>query len=161
MKEASVIIVSFNSLLGSTKPCLESLFQNTAGLDYEVIVVDNGSQDGTQEFLKLRAGADPRLRYIANPSNLGYAAANNIGLAAAQGECLVLLNSDTLVTDQSLAKLTRFLRANPDVGLAGPSQISLVTSKGFSSKAAALPTRWHKARSGPPTARATFSGPNG
>ena len=89
MKELSVIIVSFNRLLDTTKPCLESVSQNTAGLDYEVIVVDNGSQDGTQEFLRQRAGAEPRLRWIGNPSNLGYAAANNLGLAAAQGECLI------------------------------------------------------------------------
>ena len=120
MKEASIIIVSFNGLLETTKPCLESIFEHTDGLDYEIIVVDNASQDATQDFLKQTAAAQPRLRWIGNRSNLGYAAANNLGLAAAQGECLILLNSDTLVTDQSLAKLAAFVRANPEVGLAGP-----------------------------------------
>jgi GT2 family glycosyltransferase len=120
MKEVSVIIVSFNGLLETTQPCLESIFEHAGGLDYEVIVVDNASQDATQDFLKRTAAAQPRLRWIGNRSNLGYAAANNLGLAAAQGECLVLLNSDTIVTAQSLAKLASFVRASPEVGLAGP-----------------------------------------
>lgn len=120
MKEVSIIIASFNGLQETTKPCLESIFDHTAGLDYEVIVVDNASQDGTQDFLKQTAAVQPRLRWFGNQSNLGYAAANNLGLDAAQGECLILLNSDTIVTDQSLARLVSFVRAHPDVGLAGP-----------------------------------------
>jgi GT2 family glycosyltransferase len=120
MKEVSVIIVSFNGLLETTQPCLESIFEHAGGLDYEVIVVDNASQDATQDFLKRTAAAQPRLRWIGNQSNLGYAAANNLGLAAAQGECLVLLNSDTIVTAQSLGRLASFVRASSEVGLAGP-----------------------------------------
>ena len=120
MKEVSIIIVSFNGLLETTKPCVESIFEHTVGLDYEIIVVDNASQDATPDFLKQTAAVQPRLRWFGNRSNLGYAAANNLGLAAAQGDCLVLLNSDTIVTDQSIAKLASFVCTNPDVGLAGP-----------------------------------------
>lgn len=122
MKEVgiSIIIVSYNKLTDTTEPCLESIFQHGQGLDYEVIVVDNDSQDGTREYLKQTAATHESLRWIANPSNLGYAIANNIGIKAARGRILVLLNSDTQITPHSLDRLASFLRDHPDVGLAGP-----------------------------------------
>lgn len=120
MKELSIIIVSFNSLAQTTRPCLESIFKNTTGIDFEVIVVDNDSKDGTQEFLAKAALTEPRLRVLVNSANLGYAAANNQGIEVAVGNCLVLLNSDTEVTPQSMATLARYLRVHPEVGLVGP-----------------------------------------
>jgi GT2 family glycosyltransferase len=120
MTRISIIIVSFNGLTETTQPCLESIFEHAKALEYEVIVVDNHSEDGTAEFLKRTATRQPRLRWILNASNLGFAAANNVGLAAARGDCLVLLNSDTVITAGSLERLAQFLEAHHNVGLAGP-----------------------------------------
>src|SRR6266571_3056200 len=122
MKEVgiSIIIVSYNNLAETTKPCLESIFQHAAGWNYEVIAVDNKSGDGTRDYLKQTAEKQPSLRWIGNQSNVGYAAANNIGIGKARGEVLVLLNSDTEITPQSLTGLAAFLKQHPDVGLVGP-----------------------------------------
>ena len=117
---ASIVIVSYNSLWETTAPCLESIFGLTDYPDYEVIVVDNNSSDGTPDFLARLAESEPRLTCVLNRSNRGFAGGNNDGLARATGSFLVLLNSDTLVTPGWLDKLLRPLKDDAQVGLAGP-----------------------------------------
>jgi GT2 family glycosyltransferase len=114
----SIVIVTYNNL-PFTKLCLASLIQNTIAPDYEVIVVDNASTDGTPDYLGELAQANPLVRVIINDTNRGFAAANNQGLAAARGEVLVLLNNDTIVPPLWLAALVSRLD-DPRVGLAGP-----------------------------------------
>lgn len=115
----SVVVLTFNNL-ELTRPCLASLERHTPHGDYEVIVVDNASTDGSPAYLQeWAAGRDDRT-VILNDSNRGFAAGNNQGLAAARGEYLVLLNNDTEVTQGWMGTLVNHLQRNPDLGIVGP-----------------------------------------
>ncbi len=113
MMKASIIILSWNgmSYLG---PCLDAVLAQDYP-DFEVIVVDNGSADGSADFVATRY---PQVRLIRNARNLGFAAGSNIGLRAAAGEVLVLLNQDTEVCPGWLAALVTALQ-DPTIGIVG------------------------------------------
>jgi GT2 family glycosyltransferase len=113
--EVSVLLTSWNTR-EQTRACLTSLHRVAAGLDYEVIAVDNGSRDGSADVL----AADPRVRLIRNPTNLGFAAAVNQAHRVARGELLLILNSDVRFHDHSLAILVEFLRRHPAAAGASP-----------------------------------------
>jgi GT2 family glycosyltransferase len=115
---ASIVVLTYNNLQ-FTQMCLSSVLAATEYPEYEVIVVDNGSSDGTPEQLVELASVHPNVRVVLNDSNLGFAAGNNRGLAAARGDVLVLLNNDTIVARGWLTRLIRHL-ADPDVGAVGP-----------------------------------------
>lgn len=113
----SVVVVTFNNL-AFTKLCLASLLLNTSYANYEVVLVDNASTDGTPEYLRAVVEQNPHVRVLENARNTGFAAASNQGLAAAQGDVLVLLNNDTIVAPTWLGLLEHL--ADPGVGLLGP-----------------------------------------
>ncbi len=115
----SIIIPTYNNL-ELTQNCLESIWEHTPPRLYELIVVDNGSEDGTGEFLEDLAAAG-RVRLIANPTNLGYARACNQGARPARGELLVMLNNDTLATPGWLEALLE--------GLGGDDRVAAVGAK--------------------------------
>lgn len=115
---ASVIVITYNNLL-LNKLCLESIIRNTEYPNYEVIVVDNNSIDGTPAYLRYMAARYPGIHVILNPTNNGFARANNQGIAQSTGEYLVLLNNDTIVPPGWLSRLLRHLQ-NPAVGVVGP-----------------------------------------
>jgi GT2 family glycosyltransferase len=115
----SIVVVSFNNLL-FTRLCLESLLANTEYPNYEVLVVDNASTDGTVEYLRRLAPMYPQVRLLLNDANVGFAAANNRALEQAAGEMLTLLNNDTIVPKGWLTGLVRHLQ-NPEIGLVGPT----------------------------------------
>ena len=117
---ASMIIVTYNNLPFS-RLCLQSLYSHTDWPNFEVIVVDNASTDGTREYLREAEQQFPHLRVVLNEANLGFAAANNIGLQIARGEYLVLLNNDTVVVRGWLSTLIRHLAADASIGLIGPA----------------------------------------
>jgi GT2 family glycosyltransferase len=117
-QSASIIVVTCNGLV-FTRLCLEGLLANTDHPDFELIVVDNGSHDGTTAYLTRLAERDARVRVLLNGRNLGFAPACNQGLGLAGGEHLVLLNNDTMVPPGWLSGLLPHL-ANPGVGLVGP-----------------------------------------
>jgi GT2 family glycosyltransferase/glycosyltransferase involved in cell wall biosynthesis len=116
---ASVIVLCYNNL-DFTKACLSSLERHTRYLDWELIVVDNASSDGTADWLREWARDRDDVVLVLNEKNLGFAGGNNSGLAAARGDVLVLLNNDTYVTVGWLHGLVRHLRENPSLGLVGP-----------------------------------------
>lgn len=120
MPETSIILVTYNNLYEATVPCLDSIFQHTDNEDYEVIVVDNNSSDGTPAYLTERARREPRLRCVPNTVNRGFAGGNNDGIRAASGSVLVLLNNDTRVSEGWLAGLRTSLREDGSIGLVGP-----------------------------------------
>lgn len=113
----SVLVVAHNGK-GFTEPCLLSLLEGESWPSLEVVVVDNGSTDGTSGFL---AGLrDPRLRVVPLPENRGFAAGNNAGLAACTGRFVVLLNNDTVVPPGLIGRLLPHLEVDPALGLVGP-----------------------------------------
>jgi GT2 family glycosyltransferase len=118
--ECSIIIVTFNGLHDSTIPCLESIFRSTGNEDYEIVVVDNNSSDGTPAYLKELAKRESRVKLVLNASNRGFAGGNNDGIRAASGNCFILLNNDIQVTDGWLTKLRESLQNDHSIGLIGP-----------------------------------------
>jgi GT2 family glycosyltransferase/glycosyltransferase involved in cell wall biosynthesis/tetratricopeptide (TPR) repeat protein len=112
----SIIIPAFNHQ-DLTRQCLASLQACTPAPPCEIIVVDNGSTDGTIQFLKGEEQAG-RLRAILNPENAGFARACNQGARAARADLLLFLNNDTQVTSGWLGALTKALR-RPQTGIAG------------------------------------------
>jgi GT2 family glycosyltransferase len=115
---ASIVVITHNGLTFS-RLCLESVLSNTAAHDFELIVVDNGSADGTRAYLHRLAASDARVRVLLNGRNMGFAPACNQGLGLALGEHLVLLNNDTMVAPGWLSGLLGHL-GDPGVGLVGP-----------------------------------------
>jgi GT2 family glycosyltransferase/glycosyltransferase involved in cell wall biosynthesis len=116
---ASVVVLCYNNL-EFTKACLHSIERHTRYLDWELVVVDNASSDGTADWLREWARERPDVVLVLNDQNLGFAGGNNVGMAAARGDVLVLLNNDTYVTDGWLYGLVRHLREDPSLGLVGP-----------------------------------------
>jgi GT2 family glycosyltransferase len=112
---ASVIIPNWNGA-PHLPSCLDALQRQTY-TDYEAIVVDNGSSDGS---LSLLTRHYPQVRVIALPHNLGFAGGSNVGLRAASGEILVILNNDTKVEPGWLEALLSALEKHPDAGMATP-----------------------------------------
>ena len=95
--DVSIIIVNYNTL-HVLRPCLDSIIEQTTGLDYEIIVVDNGSTDGSIEML----ADDKRVLFIPTGENLGFGKANNKGLEHAKGKYIFFLNSDTLLKNNAV-----------------------------------------------------------
>ncbi|WP_432535517.1 glycosyltransferase [Kineococcus arenarius] len=111
----SVVIPLFNRA-DLTGQCLAALVEHTPEDLYEVVLVDNGSTDGTAELL---AGLGGDVTVISNPENRGFAAACNQGAAAARGDVVLLLNNDVIVTEGWLEPLVDVLDRQPDVGAVG------------------------------------------
>lgn len=120
MPELSIIIPVFNCL-ELTRACLASL-EETIGRrdDFEVIISDDASTDGTPEWLKSLPA--PRYRFVRHESNRGYAAANNTAVKIAQGKSIVLLNNDTVLLPGWLDALYRVLEKAPRAGVVGNVQ---------------------------------------
>jgi GT2 family glycosyltransferase/glycosyltransferase involved in cell wall biosynthesis len=115
----SVVVVTYNNL-ALTRACLDSLEQRTHYGNFEIIVVDNASADGTPEYLNAWAEISAGRHVILNVRNRGFSAANNQGLEKARGEYLVLLNNDTEVSQGWLRTLMNHLRLDHTLGMIGP-----------------------------------------
>lgn len=113
--ELSIIIVNFNRKEYLLKG-LGSIFRSLKNPDFEVIVVDNNSSDGSVEAVREKF---PAVQIIVNDQNQGFGAANNQAVKEARGEFLMLLNNDTCVLDGAIEKLVNFLRRHPEAGLIG------------------------------------------
>lgn len=99
--------------------CLESLRRSTFR-DYEILIADNGSVDGTLEYLR----AQPDVRLMENGYNAGFTKGTNQGIAAGSGKYILWLNTDTVLREDSLQKLIDFLEANPRAGIVGPKVLN-------------------------------------
>ena len=115
----SIAVVTFDNLLFN-RMCLESLLANTDYANYELLVVDNASTDGTPEYLRRLAASHPHVRLILNQVNVGFAAANNLALRVASGDVLILLNNDTIVPKGWVLGLVQYLQ-DEKIGLVGPT----------------------------------------
>ncbi len=120
VKDLTISIVSYNSL-NFLKECLDSILRNPPALDYEIIVVDNASNDGTVEFVKKNY---PEVALISNNRNIGFAAANNKSIEKSHSKYVLLINSDCRVYEKSLDSLVEFMKKNPKIGIAGPKIVN-------------------------------------
>lgn len=96
--------------------CLKSVFEETQGIDYEVIVSDNGSADGSVGYVRENFG---KVRIVENRTNLGFARGNNAGIQLAQGEYILILNPDTIIRNNALEKLVAYAERHPEAGAFG------------------------------------------
>lgn len=118
MIDLSVVIITYNSrqLL---EPCIDSVRHATTRIKYEIIVVENGSSDGSVEWLKTQDDVIS----IFNRANMGVAPARNQGLMTAKGRYLLILDVDTRVEPGALDTLTQCMDSNPGVGLGAPKLV--------------------------------------
>lgn len=110
----SIALVNWNSC-DLTRNCIKSIIKNVDGMPYEIIVVDNNSIDGSIQMIENNF---PNAILIKNKDNLGFAEANNQAFDISQGEYFLLLNTDTIVHENSIQKLISFLEQNPKIGAA-------------------------------------------
>jgi GT2 family glycosyltransferase/2-polyprenyl-3-methyl-5-hydroxy-6-metoxy-1,4-benzoquinol methylase len=115
----SVVIPAFNRL-DMTKRCVTSIFEAAGSVAFEVVVVDNGSSDGTSDWLRAESRNRNDLVAVVNDSNLGFAGGVNRGARAARGRVIVICNNDVVVTDGWLDRLTVVLDAHSDVAIVSP-----------------------------------------
>jgi len=114
--DISVIIVSYNTreLLLT---CLKSVFASRGAGEFEVIVVDNASTDGSRDAVRKNY---PAVKIIENPGNVGCSGGNNVGFKAASGKYMLLLNSDAELRPDGMKLLGEFMDSHPGAGAAGP-----------------------------------------
>ena len=113
--DMSLVIVSFNTR-DILLRCLGSIKKHTQDISYEVIVVDNASEDGTVNAI-VELFSD--VEVIANDDNRGFSAANNQGISASKGRKIALLNPDTLLTENSFKRIIDFWERHPDFSILG------------------------------------------
>ena len=114
----SIVILTFNQLR-YTKECIRSIQKYTPE-KHEIIFIDNGSTDGTLEWLKKLIKKYPNYKLINNKINLGFAKGCNQGIKASSGEFIILLNNDVVVTENWLSGMLECLNFRPNVGIVGP-----------------------------------------
>lgn len=102
--DISIIIVNYNTKQ-VTQNCLDSIFEKTEGVSYEIILVDNASTDGSKEHFS----QESNIKYVYLNKNLGFGKANNIGYKYAKGKYIFLLNSDTLLISNAILLFYRFM----------------------------------------------------
>jgi GT2 family glycosyltransferase len=111
----SIIILCWNDVkvIGD---CLQSIYEGTHVIDLEVIVSDNGSTDGSIDFIRTKF---PQVRLIENGVNLRFAKGNNVGIKASQGDYVLILNPDTIIHDGTLDKMVEYADRHPKAGAFG------------------------------------------
>ena len=113
--DVSIIIVAWNvrELLHN---CLKSVYEQTRGIEFEVMYVDNASKDGSVGMVKKEF---PQVKIIQNEKNEGFIKANNQGIEVSKGRYVLLLNSDTIVLDNAIAKTVNFADKHPEAAVVG------------------------------------------
>jgi len=118
--DLSISIVNYNNK-ECLETCLDSIYSHAPDVNFEVIVVDNGSSDESIELVKQTF---PSVRIIENSENHGFVKANNQGIRASLGRYILSLNNDTIIKDGTLNGLVRFMQEHPDVGVCGPKVLN-------------------------------------
>lgn len=95
--DVSIIIVNYNTKK-MTLECINSIYEKTEGVSFEIILIDNGSTDGSKELFE----NDNRIKYVYSYENMGFGRANNVGMMLANGDFFFLLNSDTLLINNAV-----------------------------------------------------------
>ncbi|CAN5395166.1 glycosyltransferase family 2 protein [soil metagenome] len=118
--DLSVIIASYNTK-DLLRNCIHSVYDSTKGVSFEILVVDDGSTDGSRDMV---ASEFPMVRLICNEENLRYAKTNNRGLTESKGRYGLLLNSDTEVQPGAFETLVRFMEEHPRAAAGGPKLVN-------------------------------------
>ncbi len=113
----SIIILNYKSK-NLTRECVKRVLGLGLQIDYEVIVVDNGSGDGVGDMLREKFG--DLVEFVQLPRNIGMGAGNNAGIKKASGKYIMILNPDGIVCDRAIETLISFLESNPKAGLVAP-----------------------------------------
>ncbi|HUI83600.1 MAG TPA: NAD-dependent epimerase/dehydratase family protein [Candidatus Binatia bacterium] len=119
--DLSVIIASYNTC-ALLRQCLQSIYQHTTGISFEVICLDDNSPDGSAEMV---AANFPEVRLVRNTVNRFYAQNNNLGMRMSRGRYACLLNGDTVLTGNAFQALVRFMDEHPDVAACGPRLLNV------------------------------------
>jgi GT2 family glycosyltransferase/glycosyltransferase involved in cell wall biosynthesis len=117
--DVSIVVPVYNAL-PLTKLCLKSVFEHGSKLQFEVIVVDNGSAPDVEQWMLLQQKEHANLQYLRYPNPLGFAKSVNAGAAVATGEVFIILNSDTVVTANWMDDLSAALLEDPSLGALSP-----------------------------------------
>jgi GT2 family glycosyltransferase len=117
--KASLIILTYNNL-SLTQQCLESIIDDTIYPNFEIVVVDNCSTDNTPQYLQDFSKQHSNVRVILNDSNRGFSAGMNQGIQAGDGDYVVLMNNDIVVTPGWLGRLLHHLENDHEIGMIGP-----------------------------------------
>lgn len=128
MKKLSVVIVSYN-VKYYVEQCIISLQWALRDIDAEIIVVDNHSRDNSPEYFDEKFGDS--IRIISSNHNLGFSKANNIAIRQSDSEYVLLLNPDTIVTEESMNQVMQFMDSHPKAGGVG---VRMISSQGFNAK---------------------------
>ncbi|MBU1036935.1 glycosyltransferase family 2 protein [Patescibacteria group bacterium] len=118
--DLSIIILNYKTL-GLVKNCLKAIKGLSLPFNYEVIVVDNNSSDGSVEYLKNNYFD---IKLIEARHNLGFSGGNNLAIKSAQGKYLLILNPDILILDQAIEKMIEFMDNHPSAGICGPKLLN-------------------------------------
>ncbi len=117
--DLSIIIVNYKTE-ELTRNCIDSVLESyIKPYEYEILVVDNASNDGSIESIEMRYAGEDRVKIIKNKENLGFSKANNIGMCSAIGRYVLLLNSDTIVEAETLRKSLDFCETHQGIGALG------------------------------------------
>jgi GT2 family glycosyltransferase len=112
--DVSVIIVNYNTFLLASE-CIDSIFERTRNVDFEIILVDNASTDGSKDLF----AKDSRIVFVPLSENMGFGKANNEGFKRATGKYVLCLNPDTLLLNNAIGILCGFMNHHPEVGICG------------------------------------------
>src|SRR5262245_9655268 len=115
MLDLSIIIVSWNTRDLLAK-CLQAVQSTVKKIAYEIIVVDNNSDDGSQDMVRTQF---PAVKLIDNADNRGFAKANNQGIQISDARYILLLNSDAFVRENTIDRIVAFMDEHPEAGMAG------------------------------------------
>lgn len=118
--DLSIIIVSWN-VKALLRECLMSIRKNISAIDFEVIVVDSASSDGSPQMV---AEEFPWVTLISSEQNLGYPRGNNIGILVSSGRHVLILNPDTIILNDALSIMLNYLEDHIDVGALGPQLLN-------------------------------------
>jgi len=137
MFDVSIIIVSWNTKKYLNK-CLQSIYKTIHNLKFEVIVVDNDSDDSSPEMVKKDF---PQVNLICAGSNLGFAKANNIGIKKSKGRYIVIMNSDVEILNNCLEIMYTYIDKHPSIGILGPKILN--PDKTLQRSFKKFPTLWN------------------
>lgn len=113
MTDLSILLVNYNTR-DLLQACITSIFREQGTLSVQIVVVDNGSKDGSVDMLRTTFG--DRITLITPPANTWFTGGNNLALAHAVGEYAFILNCDTMVLPNTLQTMLAYLQAHPDLG---------------------------------------------